>query len=248
MKKNPKPLIYITRSIPQHPLAAYKDRFTFRMWDKEEEPVPYGVLLEETKHADGLLCLLTETIDKTLLEEAKQLKIVANMAVGYNNIDIDAAKEKSVIVTNTPDVLTETTADLAFTLILSTARRVVEANTFIRENNWNHWSPFLLAGKDVHQKTLGIVGMGRIGSAIAKRAKGFDMHIVYHSRTRKLEKERELRAEYVSFDDLLNRSDYVISVVPLTDETTHMFNRDAFFKMQSHAIFINISRGETIHE
>lgn len=246
--KHKKPFIYITRSIPDYLLEPYNDTFTFKMWDKIEEPVPYDVLLTECKHADGLLCMLTDMLDRAFFEQAKQLKIVANMAVGYNNIDIEAAREQSIIITNTPDVLTETTADLGFTLMLSTARRVLEANNFIRENKWKHWSPFLLAGADVHHRTIGIVGMGRIGSAIAKRAKGFNMRILYHGRTRKPEKEDELEAEYVSLDELLKRSDFVVCVVPLTDETTHLFDREAFEKMQSHAIFVNISRGKTVNE
>lgn len=248
MKGNNKPLIYMTRHIPAYLLEPYKDAFTFKMWDKAEEPVPYDVLVAECKHVDGLLCLLTDTIDSTIFEAGKHLKVVANMAVGYNNIDIDAAKENDVIVTNTPDVLTETTADLAFTLMLSTARRVLEANNLIRENKWKHWSPFLLAGEDVHHKTIGIAGMGRIGSAIAKRANGFGMQILYHGRTQQKEKEAELGAAYVSFDTLLERSDFVICVVPLTKETTDMFDWEAFQKMQSHAIFINISRGATVNE
>lgn len=246
--KNDLPVIYITRRIPVHLLEPYQEKFTFRMWDEVDEPVPYDVLLEESKHADGLLCLLTDSIDKTLLKESKALKIVANMAVGYNNIDVEAAHDNGIVVTNTPDVLTETTADLAFTLMLSTARRVFEANDYIKKNKWKHWSPFLLAGSDVHHKTLGIVGMGRIGGAIASRAKGFGMDILYSGRTRKKEKEAEVQANYVSFDELLRQSDFIVSAVPLTKETSYMFNRETFHKMQEHAIFINISRGQTVVE
>src|SRR5699024_7366978 len=160
-----------------------------------------------------------------------------NMAVGFNNIDIESARKKGVTITNTPDVLTETTADLAFTLLLATARRVVEANKFIQQNKWEHWSPFLMAVADVHHKTIGIVGMGRIGRCVAKRAKGFGMDILYHGRSRQKENEAELGATYVSFETLLQHSDFIISVVPLTKETCHMFDWNAFQKMKTHAIF-----------
>lgn len=248
MKNDKKPLIYITRQIPEHLLEPYKDTLTFKMWEESEKPVPYEVLLEACKDADGLLCLLTDTIDRKVFETGNHLKVVANMAVGFNNIDIESARKKGVTITNTPDVLTETTADLAFTLLLATARRVVEANKFIQQNKWEHWSPFLMAGADVHHKTIGIVGMGRIGRSVAKRAKGFGMDILYHGRSRQKENEAELGATYVSFETLLQHSDFIISVVPLTKETCHMFDWTAFQKMKTHAIFINISRGATVNE
>lgn len=243
-----KPIIYITRQIPTNILEPYTSQFQFRMWDKENIPVTRDVLRKEIRDADGLLCLLTERIDETLLIEAKRLKIIANMAVGYDNIDVDAARRRNIIVTNTPDVLTETTADLTFALLMATARRIIEANNYIKEDKWGDWSPFLLAGTDIHHKTIGIVGMGRIGEAVARRAKGFGMNILYHNRSRKLEVEQELDATFVSLDELLGKSDFVVSLVPLTDKTRHLFNKQTFQKMKRTAIFINVSRGQTVDE
>jgi glyoxylate reductase len=243
-----KPRIYITRKIPTELLEPYKDSFEIHMWDNETEPVPREVLLEETAQADGLFCMLSDQVDEPLLKASGRLKIVANLAVGYDNIDLDAAKSRNIIVTNTPDVLTETTADLGFALLMATARRIVEASNYVREDQWQNWAPYLLAGSDIHHKTIGIVGMGRIGEAIARRAKGFGMSVVYHNRSRKPEAEAELQATYVSMDQLLEESDFVISVVPLTNETDKMFNKAAFDKMKSTAIFINISRGATVDE
>lgn len=243
-----KPLIYITRSIPQQLLEKYKQIIDFRMWTEESIPVPRMILKNEIKKANGLLCLLTEQVDADLLEAATNLKIVANMAVGYDNIDIAAAKKKGIIVTNTPDVLTETTADLTFALLMTTARRIVEANNYIRMNKWEHWSPFLLAGSDIHHKTIGIVGMGRIGEAVARRAKGFKMSILYHNRNRNRNAEKELNATYVSLHTLVKESDFVVSLVPLTSETKQLFNKETFQTMKETAIFINASRGGVVDE
>ncbi|MEN1969783.1 D-glycerate dehydrogenase [Lentibacillus sp. N15] len=240
--------IYITRKLPDKILEPYKELFDIRMWEKEEEPVPREVLLEEVKTANGLFCLLTEQVDKELLEKATHLQVVANMAVGYDNIDIETAKQIGITVTNTPDVLTETTADLAFALLMATARRMLEANTYIKTDLWQHWSPFLLAGTDVHHKTLGIVGMGRIGTAIAKRAKGFDMKILYHNRSRHPQAESTLQATYTDFETLLREADFVVSVVPLSKETNKLFNHHAFQTMKKEAIFINVSRGGVVDE
>lgn len=243
-----KPHIYITRKIPGEILEPFTDQFHFKMWEQELIPVPRDILYAETKQADGLLCLITDQISKPLFARSPRLKIVANMAVGYDHIDVQAAADHQVVVTNTPDVLTETTADLTFALLMATARRLVEANTFIRSDKWGDWAPFLLTGSDVHHQTIGIVGMGEIGQAVARRAKGFGMTIIYYSRTRKEQAEQELGAQYKSFNDVLEQADFVISLVPLTSETKHMFNEAAFKKMKSSAIFINVSRGQTVDE
>lgn len=243
-----KPLIYVTRKIPEEFLTPYTDQFEFNMWSSEKIPVPRKTLLQEVKKADGLLCMLSDRVDEELLQQAPQLKLVANLAVGYDNINIHAASKHEIIVTNTPDVLTETTADLTFALLLATARRLIEANEFIQNDQWEHWSPFLLAGADVHHQTIGIVGMGRIGEAVARRAQGFGMSILYHNRTRNQQAEKELQATYVSFKELLKASDFVVSLVPLTEETKHLFNETAFQQMKSSAIFINVSRGQIVDE
>jgi len=243
-----KPAIFITRKIPEVLLENYKDQFTFRMWEKEDEKVPRDILMKEAKAADGLLTVLSDQVDEELLNQSPNLKVVANLAVGYDNIDLSAAARHDVTVTNTPDVLSETTADLGFALLMATARRIVEADQFVKDDKWKEWAPYLLAGADIHHKTIGILGMGRIGEAIARRASGFNMTIRYHNRSRKANAEKELGVIYSSFEELLKESDFVVSVVPLTDETANIFNRDAFAKMKESAIFINISRGAVVDE
>lgn len=243
-----KPKIYVTRQLPESLLAPFEDLFTIKMWEKDDVPVPRDVLLKEVGDADALLSMLSDPINKELFDHAPNLKIVANLAVGYDNIDIKEAKKRNIVVTNTPDVLTETTADLAFGLLMATGRRLVESHNYVKEDKWTDWAPFLLAGKDIYRQTIGIVGMGRIGSAVARRAKGFDMPILYHNRSRNEAVEKELGAKYVSFDELLEQSDYVVSLVPLTEETKGIFNEKAFKKMKKSAIFINAGRGQTMDE
>ncbi len=218
------------------------------MWESENTAVPRELLEEEAMKADGLLTMLTEKVDDNLLKQAPNLKIVANLAVGYDNIDLESARSHNVMVTNTPDVLTDTTADLTFTLLLTTARRIVEAAEYVKQGNWQHWSPFLLAGSDVHHKKIGIVGMGRIGEAVARRALGFDMNVSYYNRSRKIEVEQKYGIQYEKWDDLIASSDYIVCLVPLTDSTKHLFNESAFRKMKSSAVFVNASRGATMNE
>lgn len=243
-----KPKIFITRRLPEEVVAPYKSKLDIEMWTEEEEPVDRGTLLRKSSTCEGLLTMLTDDVNEEVIQQSKNLSIVANMAVGYDNIDVPLATKHKIAVTNTPDVLTETTADLAFSLLMTTARRLLEANQFIKENNWNHWSPLMLAGSDIHHKTIGIVGMGRIGEAVARRAKGFNMNVLYHNRTRKPEAEKEIGAEFVAFDLLLEQADYVVCLTPLTDETKHMFNKETFRKMKETAFFINVSRGATMDE
>jgi glyoxylate reductase len=243
-----KPYVFVTRKLPEETLYALKEIAEVGMWPHEEKAVPREVLLKEAQKAEGLLTMLSDNVDGELLDNAPSLKVVANLAVGYDNIDIKKAKENNVTVCNTPDVLTDSTADLAFSLILATARRVVESANYVKEGKWNSWGPLLLAGADVHHKTIGIVGMGRIGEAVARRAKGFDMNILYHNRNRKPEAERNLDAEYKDFYDLLKESDFVVCLAPLTAETKGMFNREAFQAMKKSAIFINAGRGASVDE
>lgn len=243
-----KPLVYITRNIPEHLLTQYEEHFQVKMWESEDTPVPRDVLLQEVEEADGLFCMLSDSIDAELLEHGKKLKVISNLAVGFNNIDVEAASKKSIVVTNTPEVLTETTADLTFALLMATARRIVESSDYIRGDQWQDWSPFLLAGVDIHDQTIGIVGMGRIGEAVARRARGFGMEVLYHNRSRKESAEEELQAQYVSFEELLERSDFIVPLAPLTEETNEMFDQHAFDKMKETAMFINASRGQVVNE
>ncbi|MBY6036717.1 D-glycerate dehydrogenase [Fictibacillus nanhaiensis] len=243
-----KPYVYITRKLPEETLSSLREVAEIGMWPFEEEAVPRHVLFQEAKKANGLLTMLSDKIDDELMAQSPSLKVIANLAVGYDNIDIDAAKKKGIAVCNTPDVLTDSTADLTFSLILATARRIVESALYVKEGKWNSWGPLLLAGADVHHKTIGIVGMGRIGEAVARRAKGFDMNILYHNRNRKLHTESGLGATYKEFHDLLKESDFVVCLAPLTAETRGMFNREAFQFMKKSAIFINAGRGASVDE
>ncbi|MDZ5472121.1 D-glycerate dehydrogenase [Bacillus sp. 31A1R] len=243
-----KPYIFITRKLPEQVVARLTEKYEVKMWDKEDEAVPRDRLLLEAKKADALLTMLSDSIDEELLSVGEKLKLIANLAVGYDNINVKAAAEKGILVTNTPDVLTDTTADLTFGLLLATARRLVEAAEFVKEGKWQSWSPLLLAGHDVHHKTIGVVGMGSIGETVAKRAKGFDMNILYHNRSRKPKAEEDLGAVYCSFEEILSQSDFIVCLTPLTNETKNLFNQESFKKMKKSAIFINASRGAVVNE
>ncbi|MFS0656827.1 2-hydroxyacid dehydrogenase [Bacillus sp. 179-C3.3 HS] len=243
-----KPYVYITRKLDETSLTPLKEVAHIEMWPHEEMPCSREELEKQAAKADGLLTMLSDQVDEALLSNAPNLKVVANLAVGYDNIDLQAANKHGVQVCNTPDVLTDSTADLAFALLMASARRIVEASDWIKEGKWTGWGPLLLAGADVHHKTLGIVGMGSIGTALAKRATGFDMNVLYHNRSRKPEVEAALGVTYASFDELLTASDFVVCLTPLTEETKEMFNDKAFDQMKHTAYFINVSRGQTVDE
>lgn len=243
-----RPKIFITRKCSEQQLQPLYEIADVDMWPEEEIPCPRELLLEKAGDADGLLTMLSDSIDQELLTTANKLKVVANLAVGFDNIDVQAANENGVVVCNTPDILTDTTADLTFGLILSTARRLMEAANVVKNDQWKSWGPLLLAGHDVHHKTLGIVGMGNIGQAVAKRATGFEMNILYHNRSKNEEAEQRLGATYCTFYELLEKSDFVVCLTPLTTETKELFNKDAFNKMKKSAIFINVSRGAVVNE
>src|SRR5699024_3320621 len=218
------------------------------MWESESKPVPRDLLLEKAQEVDALCTMLSDKVDEELLAKQTQLKVVANLAVGYDNIDVLKANQSGVTVTNTPGVLSDTTADLTFSLLMATARRIVEADSYLRAGKWQDWSPFLLAGSDFHHKTIGIVGMGRIGKQVVKGASGFDMNSVYHNRSRNKEAEGELGAQYLPFDQLIQQADFIVSLLPLTDETHELFDSKAFEQMKETAIFINVSRGAVVDE
>ncbi|MGM0875469.1 MAG: 2-hydroxyacid dehydrogenase [Bacillota bacterium] len=243
-----RPYIFVTRKCSEQQLQPLYEIADVEMWPEEETPCPRELLLEKAKKADALLTMLSDSIDKQLLDEAGQLKIVANLAVGYDNINVQYANELGIVVCNTPDILTDTTADLTFGLVLATARRLMEAADYVKNNQWKSWGPLLLAGHDVHHKTIGIVGMGKIGQAVAKRATGFEMNILYHNRSRNEEAENMLGAAFCTLDELLKASDFVICLTPLTEETHELFNKDAFKKMKNSAIFVNASRGAVVNE
>lgn len=243
-----KPYVFITRKIPETFISRLEKVAEVGMWNQEEEPVPRNVLLEEVQRADALFTMVSDDIDQEVLEAGKRLKIIANLGSNNDNIDLETAYRKKVFISNTSKLLTETTADLAFSLILMTGRRLAEAIMYVKEGKWKGWSPFLLAGADIHNKTLGIVGMGKIGEAVAKRALGFRMNVIYHNRDRKIDIEDIMKVDYRSIDDLISESDYVLNLTPLTEETKGMFNKETFKKMKKTAFFINVGRGETVVE
>ncbi len=239
--------IFVTRLIPKAGLDLLYGFAELRIW-QEEVPPPREVLLEEAGEVDGLLSLVTDTIDAELMDAAPRLKVVSNYAIGYDNVDVEAATERGIMVCHTPGVLTDTTADFAFALLACVARRLVEASEYVREGRWKTWGPMLCLGYDLHGATLGLVGLGRIGSGVAKRATGFDMRILYHDVSRQPSREEELGLTYVDLETLLRESDFVSLHTPLTSETHHMMGREQFTMMKSTAILINTSRGQVVDQ
>jgi glyoxylate reductase len=214
-----------------------------------DQPLGPAELIARLKGRQGLVCLITDTIDAPLLAACPDLKVVSNVAVGFNNIDVAAATSRGVVVTNTPDVLTETTADFAWTLLMATARRVVEADRYVREGKFTQWEYMVLLGGDVHGKTLGIIGFGRIGRAIARRALGFNMRVLYQDAVAaNPATERELRATRTDTATLLRESDFVTLHTPLLPETQHLINAKSLRTMKKTAYLINASRGPVVDE
>ena len=239
---------YVTRIVPEQSLDVLRGVSRIAVWNFEELPVSREELLAQVRSADALITMLTDRIDAEVFARGKNLKIVANVAVGYDNIDTEEARTRGVIVTNTPDVLTETTADLAFALLLATARRIPQASAYLREGKWKTWSPLLMAGQDVHCATLGIVGLGRIGMGVARRARGFGMRVLYHNRNRNPEAEAGLEVAYRSLDDLLRESDFVVLLAPQTDDTHHLIGGREISLMKRTACLINAGRGPLVDE
>jgi glyoxylate reductase len=217
---------------------------------EKDQIIPREEFLNRIRGKEAVLTMLTEGWDAEAMDSAgPDLKIIANCAVGYNNIDIEAATQRGIKVTNTPDVLTESTADLAWALILGAGRRTGEAERFLRAKKWKNWTPTFMMGSEIHGKTLGIFGMGRIGQAVARRAQGFNMRVIYHSRNRVEEKiEKSLGAAHVDFPTLLAESDVLSIHCPLTEETKHSFNQDEFRQMKSTAVLVNTARGAVVKE
>ena len=241
----PKPRVYVTRLIPEEGLRMIQEVCDVEVWEGELPP-PREVLLEKIKGKDGLLSLLTDKVDAELMDAAGTLRVISNYAVGYDNIDVKAATERGIPVGNTPGVLTETTADLAFTLLMVVARRVVEGVDYVRAGQWKTWGPRLLLGQDVHGATLGIIGFGRIGQAMARRARGFDMKVLYYNRTRREDLEVSLDVRYVDLDTLLRESDFISIHTDLNPSTYHLINAEALAKMKRTAILINTARGPIV--
>lgn len=243
-----RPRVFISRKLPQPAVEIIAEACEYEMWESEEQAVPREVLLREAARSDGALVLLTEQVDAELLDAAPRCRVFANMAVGYDNIMVPEATRRGVLITNTPGVLTETTADLTFALLMATARRLYEGQRAIVEGRWQTWSPMFMTGQDISGATLGIVGAGRIGSAVAHRAKGFGMKILYSNRRPSPALEQEVGATYCELDDLLRLSDFVCVLVPLSPETRGMFGAREFSLMKPTAVFINSARGPIMDE
>jgi glyoxylate reductase len=240
--------ILISNSLPAEAVSLIPKSYTVDFHDSDV-PLTRAELIQRLQGKDGLICHIISTIDDEVLAAAPGLKVVANVAVGFNNIDVAAARKRSVVVTNTPDVLTETTADFAFTLLMAAARRVVEADQYARSGQWTSWKWDLLWGADIHGKTLGVVGFGRIGRAVARRGLGFGMRVLYYDTVRAdPAAERELRATAVDMDTLLRESDFVTLHTVLTPDTRHLINERTLRLMKKTAILVNAARGPVVDE
>lgn len=239
--------VFVTRAIPEVGIKMLQEHFVVAVWP-EILPPSRECLISGISAADGLLSLLTDKVDGSLLDVAPNLRIVSNYAVGFDNLDLAELTKRGILATNTPGVLTETTADLAFTLMLSAARRIVESASFVKNGHWQTWGPELLLGQDIYGAKLGLFGFGRIGQAVARRAKGFAMRMRYFDVVRQEHLEEELGIEYVEPAELLATSDFVSIHAPLNDFTRHFFDREAFTLMKKTAILINTARGAIINE
>ena len=243
-----KPKVYITRIIPERGLNKIKEYFDVEIWT-EVAPPPKEVIIEKVRDKDALVPLLTDKIDAEVMDAGPNLKIISQYAVGYDNIDVKEATKRGICVTNTPGVLTETVADFTMALMLSVARRVVEADKYIRSGKWKvGWHPTMLLGQDVYNRTLGIIGLGRIGRAVAVRAKGFNMKIMYYDVYRNEEFEKKYGLEYATIDEILKKSDFVTLHVPLTEKTYHLIGERELKMMKPTAILINTSRGKVVDQ
>jgi len=240
-----KPKVFVTRHLPQAAREELDKACQVEIWDYEAPPA-YQFIVDKLVDKEGLLCLLTDTIDAALMEAAPDLKVISQCAVGFDNIDLQAAKQRGISVGNTPGVLTDATADFAFALLLAAARRLGEAIDYVHAGKWETWGLTLLLGQDVHGATLGLIGLGRIGRAVAQRARGFSMRVLYHDRTRQPEVEAELGLEYCELDDLLRRADFISLHVDLNEETHGLINPRAFSLMKPSAILVNTSRGPVV--
>jgi glyoxylate reductase len=242
-----RPRVFVARRIPEEGLAPLREVCQLVVWE-DELPPPREALLAAVAGCQGVITLLTDRVDAEFLDRAgPSLRVVSNYAVGFDNIDVAECTRRGIPVGNTPGVLTETTADLAFGLLVAAARRIVEGADYVRAGRWRTWGPLLLLGVDVHGATLGIIGFGRIGQAVARRAQGFGMTVLYHDVARvDPAVEARLGAQFVSLDELLARSDFVSLHVNLTPETTHLINRRRFRQMKPTAILVNTSRGPVV--
>ena len=239
--------VFVTRKILPAGLELLSEKCNVEVYDGNRA-IPRNILLEKVHGIDGLLCLLSDRIDRQVIDNAPALKVISNYAVGYDNIEVEYASRKGIVVTNTPGVLTDATADLAWALLMSVVRRTVEGDRLVREGKFHGWSPTLLLGQDLKGKTLGIVGAGRIGTATALRSQGWDMRVLYFDRNRNTLLEEKLGARKSSLEKLLAESDFISLHLPLTAQTHHLIDRQALERMKPTAYLVNTSRGPIIDE
>ncbi|HSM72638.1 MAG TPA: D-glycerate dehydrogenase [Anaerolineales bacterium] len=240
-----KPKVFVTRIIPDKGLDLVRDFCEVDLWT-DDLPPSRDELLKRVKDIDGLLCLLTETIDGEVMDAAgSQLKVISNYAVGFDNIDVNAATERKIPVGNTPDVLTDATADFSFALMMSAGRRVLEGDRYVREGKWKTWGPMILLGNEMRGSTLGLVGYGRIGKAMARRAMGFDMRVIYYD-PNEIQRDPDVKAVSVDFETLLEESDFISLHTPLTSDTHHLIDDKSLSRMKPNAVLVNTSRGPVI--
>lgn len=244
-----KPKVYVTRQLFDEAMDVLRRYAEVEVFDGIDNPAPRDTILSKVRNVKGLLCLLTDWIDEEVIEAGRKLEVISNYAVGFNNIDVEEATRRGVYVTNTPGILTDTTADCAWALLMSIARRIAEADRHVRAGRWIHaWGPRMFIGSDVHGKCLGIIGLGRIGSTVAKRARGFDMNIIYHDVVRRKDLEEELGITFKGFEEVLSEADFVTIHVPLMKETHHMIGQRELAMMKETSYLVNTSRGPIIDE
>jgi glyoxylate reductase len=239
------PKVYITRRIPESGIKLLQESCDVEIWDSDDV-VPRDVFLKAISDKDAVLCLLTDKVDAETMDVAKSVKIFANMAVGFDNIDVEECTKRGVMASNTPGVLTDTTADFAFTLLMSAARRIREGHEFIQAGKWETWGPLLLMGQDIHHATLGLIGLGRIGTEMARRGQGFSMRVIYNDVVRREDLEQELGLEYADFDTVLRESDFVSMHVPYMPATHHLISTEQLAMMKQSAVLINTARGPIV--
>ena len=240
-----KPKVFVTRAIPEKGFELIKDFCDVDLW-LDDLPPKRADLLQHMHGIDGLLCLLTDKIDDEVINAAgEQLRVISNFAVGFDNIDIDAATARKIPVGNTPDVLTDATADFAFALLMAVARRIPEGERYVHEGKWRTWGPMTLLGVDLKGATLGLIGFGRIGKAMARRAIGFDMRVIYCNRN-EAKTDPDFQATLVDIETLLKESDFISLHTPLTNETRHLIDSEALSKMKPNSVLINTARGPIV--
>lgn len=240
--------VFATRKLPEEISTSLKQHVNLTEWHSAEQPMTKEELLEAVQEADGIISVLSDPLDADVLQAAPNLKVISQLAVGFNNIDVQEATKRGIRVTNTPDVLTNATADLTFALLLAAARKLSAASAEVREGKWKSWSLLQLAGKELSGSTIGILGFGRIGQAVARRAKGFDMNVIYWNRSKKPEAEQAIEATYHELEDVLKQADFLVIMLPFAPELKYLIGAEELKLMKHDAILVNTARGGLVDE